>query len=364
MMVFALSSVLFAQKLVYSPDGRSIAAAWKLDFNIGSDATQYIIFDAATGKIKTTADLNVPADFLVYGRDGRSLVAADRLILEHIFIDEKGKAAFKYVSSKPAEIDDENQRLVNSDMIGVAISADGKRLYKILPNFLDVYTYPEMQPIASEKKQYLPGDDKFENRFIGISPDAGLIAEERFEGNESFLFITDTAKKVSEKFVKFEMLPDNTVPRQAVVFSENKSTMMLRTYEGRELRSRLSFWDVKTKKQLTVFGNELLDLYETESPNFYLINEAVLSPDGTKAAIRFDAVREGSGIATFIEIIDLKTNKTATIETTTSDLGRDFEAMAFSPDSKQLATFSTVLKPGTLEPKLEIWNAATAKKIR
>lgn len=366
-LVIAFVSAGFSQKIAYSSDGRSIAALWTLDFSFSTDVTQILIYDAATAKIKTHAETFLPIQHMVYAPDGRSIIYADRLLLETILFDAKGEAKLGHgpISSAAGLIDLEDQALVHSDMIGIAMSADGKKLYKILSKFLNVYTYPELKPIASERKQLLPTDkDGFENSFIGISPDGSLIAEERFEGSRSSLFVTKTASKSSDKIFEFEPLDDSTFSRQSVTFSNDGSTLMLRTFNSLGTLSKLTLWDIKTKKNLEVFQNDVLDLYKPEKPNFYMIEETALSPNGRFYAVSFTAIPDDGGMHTFIVIKDLKMNKSVVIKTLPGELRRDFESLAFSQNSKQLATLSTELKRGSLQPKLEIWNVESGMSIK
>lgn len=64
-----------------------------------------------------------------------------------------------------------------------------------------------------------------------------------------------------------------------------------------------------------------------------------------------------------IALFDITTQETSFIKVK-AEMGLNFaEALVFSPDSKKLATLSSVISRASLVPRVEIWNVEDGKKI-
>lgn len=353
-----------AQMIEYSPDGQTIAVNWKLDFSVGNDISQFLIYDAKLGKIKSFLNTEELANRMLFSSDSKQLIFAERLILEKAGFNAKGEFVIleNPISIENSSIDRKNQDFVNSELLGIALTADGKTIYKIYPNFLTAFSFPDFKHLpAKDRVIELKEATTTQNNFVGISRDARFIVESEYKGNKSALLVKESGKPdIQFDFLTIE--EGGEFPTLTVSISQNNEVLMVRSENTSGIYSQVGFWDLKTKKFI---GNLEIPFLDDDSENqFYMIDSAVISPDGKKAAARFDSFDKDSQEVSMIAVFDIPTKKTAYISVKKQADVRFAEAMVFIPDSKNLATLSSVLARASFAPRVEIWNIDDGKKLK
>lgn len=358
-----LVSNLSAQKLEYSRDGQTLAVNWAIDIVSGDDFSQFLLYDVKTGKLKSSLNSAETPNSVIFSNDSKTLVIGERLLLEKIGTDENGKLSLleNPVSIENLSIDRKFQDQINADFLGLALSPDGKTLYKLFPNFLNAYTFPDLK-FQPEKSRAIKLNEKttFHEHFIAISPDASVVVESEYAKMPSLVIkengkpAVKTALTKNEEGTAFEDLRGT--------ISQNNETLMLKSTDNAGLYWQISFFDLKKHALIGVFSTEAFGtIYEN---NLFPVEIAAISPNGKKAAINYKSYDEDGETLFVTEIYDIAAKKSVSFEVKSADYMRFAESIAFSPDSKQIATLSTKSAPGSIATKVQIWDAETGKLIR
>lgn len=353
-----------AQTITFSPDAQSIAVNWFIDLPAGADASQFIVYDVKLGKPKSFFNYEFQSKFLAFAPDSKSFVFADRLLLEKAVLNPKGEflLADNLQSISNFAVDRKNQDEVNSDMIGFAVAPDGKILYKVFPNFLTAFSLPDLKHLPEKSRSItLPDEGKPQRNFAAISSDARFVIETEFTETQASLIIKESGK-TDAKIKLLETEAGGELPTFHFSVSGNNEVLMVRTENVAELNSQIEFWDLKTKKSLGKMPIPMLD--EVSENQFYSIDSAVISPDGKKAAARFDFTDKDAKFISVIAIYDAVSKKTNYINVKKDEYIKFADALAFSPDSKQIATLSSVLGRGCFAQRVELWNTEDGKKLK
>lgn len=361
LLIFAVN--INAQTIAYSPDGQTIAVNWVIDFAVSNDLSQFLVYDAKTGKLKSWLNTQETPNNIIFSPDSKSLIMAERLLLEKAGFNAKGDFSILDNPKSTANllVDRKNQEEINSSLLGVAFSADGSTVYKLYPNFLTAYSFPELNHLPA-KSRFIELTDKTkpEYHFVGISKDARFIVESEYIGNKSALVVKE-AGKPNVKIDLGEYKDEDAFPNLTASISQNNEILMLRSEYVTDLASQVGFWDLKTKKFI---GNLLIPMLDAESKDqTYRIDAVIISPDGKKSAAKFDAVDEKAQEVSMIAIFDIPTKKTSYVIVKKEDDRRFAEAMSFSSDSKNIVTLSSVLSRASFTPVIEIWNTEDGKKL-
>ncbi len=366
LLILLFSALSFhAQKIEYSRDGQTLAVNWVIDFSYGEDVSQFLFYDTKSGKVRSSLNaLEIPHS-LIFSTDSKNLIFAERLILEKIGFNERGEPQISENQNTfdNFAIDRKNQEKINSDFLALALSPDGKTVYKMFPNFLNAYTFPDFKH-QSEKSRFLELKEasEIQNEFVGISRDASIVIEVEYEGDKSALVIKETGKPDAKiELSKIEGSRDGFL-RLSAVISQNNEILMLRSINDSRNHSQIAFWNLKNKTLIGTFSVPLLD--KDFANQFYPLDLVAISPDGKKAAAKFEAVDENVQNVSMVAIYDIAAKRSVFIKTKKENGLRFAEAVAFSPDSKNLATLSGVLSRASFAPRVEIWNAEDGKKIR
>lgn len=360
-----LVSNLSAQKIEYSRDGSTLVANWVVDVSAGEDFSQFLFFDTKTGKLKSSFNSAEMPNSILFSNDSKTLVIGERLLLEKIGVDASGKYALldNPVSIENFSVDRKFQDEINASFLGLALSPDGKTLYKLFPNFLNAYSFPDLkfQPEKSRELKLIDGA-RAQNHFLAISRDGSLVVESEYAGNKAALVFKENGKRTAKAELSEINEEEEEFPYISGIISQNNATLLLRSTLDSGATSLTGFWDLKKHISLGNFSHPLL---EEGAENEYLqIDSIAISPDGKKAAMSFKTFDEKSNPVSVAAVYDIASKESVDVRVKSEDNLRFAESIAFSPDSKQLATLSTVLMPGKLASKVQIWDAETGKLIR
>lgn len=359
-----LVSNLSAQKIEYSRDGQTLVANWVIDVAVGDDFSQFLFYDAKTGKLKSSLDLRETPNSILFSNDAKTLVIGERLLLEKIGIDASGKLSLldNPVSIENLSIDQKFQDEINADFLGLAISPDGKTLYKLFPNFLNAYSFPDLkfQPEKSRSIK-LREEHKSQNNFLAISRDGSVVVESEYTEESTAMVVKETGK-VPAKIELLRVQKDDALPTFSGIVSQNNETLLLKSSYNSGISFHIGFWDLKKHRSLGKFSLPPRD--SAQEDQGYMIDAATISPDGKKAAMSFSGIWEDTQSVSMVVVYDIATKKSIMIKEKSETGLRFAESLAFGPDSKQLATLSTVLTPGKLVSRVQIWDAQTGKLIR
>lgn len=359
-----LVSNLSAQKIEYSRDGHALVVNWVINVAVGDDFSQFLVYDTKTGKLKSSFNLRETPNSMILSNDSKTLVIGERLLLEKIGIDQNGKSALleNPVSTENLLIDSKFQDEINADFLGFAMSPDGKTLYKLFPNFLNAYSFPDLkfQPEKSRAIKLREGDAP-QNNFLAISRDGSVVVESEYADESAALVVKENGKSAA-KIELLKVKAGEALPVVSGIISQNNETLLLRSTFNSGISSQITFWDLKKQAALGTFTSSFLD--RGQENQFHMYNVAAISPDGKKAAANFDTFDDESQAVSLVAVYDIAAKKSVSITVKTEEGLRFAEAIAFSPDSKQIATLSTVLLPGSLAARIQIWDAETGKLIR
>lgn len=369
--VFLLLTTLFfvsdltAQKIEYSRDAATLAVNWVLDAAVGDDFSQFLFFDAKTGKLKSSFNTTEIPNSIIFSNDSKTLVIGERLLLEKIGADASGKYSIldNLLTTENFLIDRKFQEEINAEFLGLAISPDGKTLYKLFPNFLNAYSFPDLkfQPEKSRALKLVEGA-KAQNHFLAVSRDGSLVVESEYAGNDSALIFKENGKQTAKLPLSKISEEESEFPFVSGAISQNNETLLLRSTFDSNVTSQISFWDLKKRVSLGNFTHLLLE--ENSEKEFFMLDAAAISPDGKKAAISFKTFDEKSFPVSVVAVFDIASKKSVDVRVKSENGLRFAESIAFSPDSKQIATLSTALIPGSISAKIQIWDAETGKLIR
>jgi len=358
-----LVSDLSAQKIEYSRDGQTLAVNWAIDIAAADDFSQFLLYDVKTGKLKSSFNSTETPKSMIFSNDSKTLVIGERLLLEKIGIDKSEKLSLSEnpVSIENLSIDRKFQDQINADFLGFALSPDGKTLYKLFPNFLNAYTFPDLK-FQPEKSRAIKLNEKakFHEHFIAVSSDASVVVESEYAKVPS-LVIKETGKPAAKTALTKN---ENGEPFEDLrgTISQNNETLMLKSTDNAGLYWQIGFFDLKKHALLGVFSTEAFGTnYEN---NLYPIENAAISPNGKKAAINYKSYDEDGETLSVTEIYDIAAKESVSFDVKLADYLRFAESIAFSPDSKQVATLSTKSASGSITTKVQIWDAETGKLIR
>jgi WD40 repeat protein len=351
-----------AQSLAYSPNGRTLAANWLLDFDFKMDLSQIIVYDAQTGKLKSSLNAIESPTHIIFSPDGKTITYAGKIALDKIGFDANDLPDIlpNANSSENFSRDMNEQRNNTVDFFGVAFSSDGKTLYKLHAYNLNAYTYPELKFLPAKSRELkVDPDAPVWTEFVALGEN-GSIIEAEHKKPEITLIVTPPQGEAARFKLPYK-IEDTDFPRISAVVSRNGETMAVRYGKDGGSDKQITFWDLKNRKQLGVFTVAALDKHSEN--NFYMVDSFAVSPDGRKIAARFLAAGDDAK-KTHVIVRDVLTRKESLIEFENED-GSDFaETFVFSPDSKHLATLSTVLSPASFAPRVQIWDVETGKLIR
>ena len=116
---------LNAQTLRFSSDGKTLAANWEISYG-NENVSQFILFDAQSGKIKSSfnADGNGLNDPMFgFAGGNQELLVADRNGISILTL-----TADNQIESEEFETEFNNYE---KNLVGIAPSADGKIYYKV-----------------------------------------------------------------------------------------------------------------------------------------------------------------------------------------------------------------------------------------
>lgn len=364
LLIILFSAYSSGQTISFSPDAQTIAVNWFIDLPAGADVSQFIIYDVKLGKSRSFFNYEFPAKFLAFAPDSKSFVFANRLLLEKAVLNPKGEFSLSenLQSIENFAVDRKNQDEVNSDLIGFAVAPDGKVLYKVFPNFLTAFSIPELKYLPEKSRSIpLPQEGKPQRNFAALSRDARFLVETEFTETQVSLIVKENGKP-DAKIELFETEAGGGFPNFHLSVSQINEVLLVRTENVLELRSQIEFWDLKTKKSL---GKMLIPMLDEESPDrFYAIDSVIISPNGKKAAARFDFTDKDGKYISIVALFDSISKKTNYITVKKDEYLNFAEAFSFSPDSKQIVTLSSVSSRGCFAPRVELWNAEDGKKLK
>lgn len=282
LLIFSINAA--AQKIEYSRDASTIAVNWVIDVAVGDDFSQFLFYDTKTGKLKSSFNSTEIPNSIIFSNDSKTLVIGERLLLEKIGIDASGKYALleNPVSTENFLVDRKFQDEINAEFLGLAISPDGKTLYKLFPNFLNTYSFPDLkfQPEKSRALKLIE-DAKAHNHFLAVSRDGSLVVESEYEGNKSALVFKENGKQTAKtQLPKINDDDEDEFPFISGVISQNNETLLLRSTFDSNVTSQIGFWDLKKHVSLGNFTHPLLE--ESSEKEFFMIDSAAISPDGKK----------------------------------------------------------------------------------
>lgn len=364
LLIFSINAA--AQKIEYSRDASTIAVNWVIDAAVGDDFSQFLFYDTKTGKLKSSFNSTEIPNSIIFSNDAKTLVIGERLLLEKIGADASGKYSIleNPLTTENFLVDRKFQDEINAEFLGLAISTDGKTLYKLFPNFLNAYSFPDLkfQPEKSRALKLIE-DAKAQNHFLAVSRDASLVIESEYEGNKSALVFKENGKQTAKtELPKINDDDEDEFPFISGIISQNNETLLLRSTFDSNVTSQIGFWDLKKHASLGNFTHPLLE--ESSEKEFFMIDAAAISPDGKKAAVSFKTFDEKSFPVSVVAVFDIASKKSVDVRVKSENGLRFAEAIAFSPDSKRLATLSTILMPGSLAAKVQVWDAETGKPVR
>lgn len=358
-------SDLAAQKIEYSRDASTLAVSWVIDAAVGEDFSQFLFYDAKTGKLKSSFNTTEMPNAMIFSGDSKTLVIGERLLLEKIGVDQSGKYSIldNLLTTENFLVDRKFQEEINAEFLGFALSPDGKTLYKLFPNFLNAYSFPELkfQPEKSRALKLVEGA-KTQNHFLAVSRDGSLVVESEYSGNSSALVIKENGRQTAKLPLSEINAEEEEFPFVSGIISQNSETLLLRSTFNSNVTSQLAFWDLKKRASLGKFSHPLLEVGSDE--DFFMLDSAAISPDGKKAAVSFKTFDEKSNPVSVVAVYDIASKTSIDVRVKSENGLRFAQAVAFSPDSKQIATLSTVLVPGSLAAKIQVWDAQTGKSVR
>lgn len=353
------ASLARAQKIQYSPDGNSIGVTRRVKFANDSELFQFILFNEKTGSVTSEFVFeNAVSDFMFHP-NGKELIYSDRLTLDRLLINEKnGILEAKNLNSfDNYTLEMSLQDKVNDDYLDTVLCRDSKKVIKIYTDHFLTFTYPDLKNLPAESRSYLPNStDSVSKQFIAISPDCSVLIESETTSDRSTL----VTKKQGQKEIKTVLpaMEDNGFIVGKI--SRNNQTLILERALGAGFERQVSFYDLTTGKLTFEFN---FDAIESHGNNIYNITLSEVSPDGKKAALRFEGFEKGEQTQ-ILFLVDLTTRKVMAINREKSVNKQLAEAAVFSPDSTKLATLSTVVVKTAVVQKVEIWSAADGKKLK
>jgi len=360
--LFVLFNLAFeskAQKIQYSPDGNTIAITRKVKFANEKALYQFILFNEKAGTLISDFNFESSVSDFFFSPNGKDVIYSDRLTLEKLQIDEKNKIeiAENLNAFNNSSLEMSLQGKVNDEYLDTALCRDNKKLVKIYSHHFLTYSYPDFENIPTETRSYLPNKgNTISKQFVALSPDCSIVAESVTANGKSTLII----KKQGEKEIR-TVLPEMDDEGFIIgKISQNNQTLILERLFGAGFERHISFYDLTTGKLLFVFN---YDSIESQRENVYQINLADISPDGKKAAIRFEGLEKEEQVQ-ILFLVDIVGRKVTALNKEMRVTKQFGEAAVFSPDSTKLATLSTVVEKANVAQKIEIWNVADGKKIK
>lgn len=348
-LIITISTVYFnAQTLHFSSDGKTLAANWEIGYG-NENVSQFILFDAASGKVKSTfnADANGLNDAIFnFSLGNQGLIVADR----------NGISVLKLTADNQIELEEFETEFGNyeKNLVGITPSTDGKIYYKVYSDELIGYDILSKKAIPGEAKKPVKKDSEF------LALKGNLLVEYENTEQEQFLIIHNLATKKSQKIKLPYGFEKEKKVKFDVQFSENLERMAVQ-YEVDEEKSQISVWDLKNSSSIAIFS--VASLKEKNANDFYPVETFAFSPDGKKLAVKIHE-RFDEDMENLLFLWDVATKKetlTAAKKYSVEEFAGDF---IFSPDSKHLAVASQVILPASLALKIQILDANTGISIR
>lgn len=352
--IFIFSAIFFAnaQGIKYSPDGKTLAVNFPVSFSNDKNVQHIIFFDTASGKIKTSVNLT---DFrrgkLLFTNSGQNLLIADHTDTKNIKLTADNKAEAVQFGDSTADYDNE--------LVSLALSADGKILYKLYSNKLVAYNF--LLQTAREDSNKLVAEiaaENSKNTFLAISPNGNIVVEYRKKGTEHSLAVHDSAAK-TEKIIKLPYdYAENDAANFSAEISENGERLVLKT--EREEKSPLTVWNLKTGVQIGTFS-----FAESESVNASGENQIknfIISSDGKKIAVKIGEKYDDNNDTIVLWNTETKKDTIAEVKRFSEEFF--VKNFVFSPDSNTLTVFSEVLLPNIFSAKVQFLDGLTGKFLR
>ena len=351
-LIITVSAVfLNAQSLRFSPDGKTLGANWILPFGDYTKINQILMFDTASGKVKfsfNTNDTNLESAMFIFTPGNQGVMIGER----------DGVSTLKMTADNQISNEEfENEFNYDKDFISMALSADGKFLYKVYADELIAYNLLTKKAVPEEGKK--PSTNTG-NQFLAIHPNGRLLVEYQKKGRQHSLIIHNLVTKKSQIIELPYGYEEDKKAKFDVQFSENGERLAVEC-EVDEEKSQITVWDLKSGLSQGTFS--VSSLKEDNATDFYAIEKFAFSPDGKKLAVK---INDGfnDDLKNLLFLWDIQTKK----ETLTQAKKYSEEIFAdqftFSPDSKQLAISSQILLPMSLSLKIQFIDADTGSSIR
>ena len=263
---------LNAQTLRYSSDGKTLAANWNITFGEYENVSQFILFDAESGKIKWSfnADANGLNDAMFnFVPRNQGLLVGDRNGTSLLTLTADNKAYSEEFESKLNNYE--------KNLVGVALSADGKIYYKVYSDEVIGYDTLSKKTIPAEAKKPVRKDAEF------IAVEGSLLVEYENIVQDQSIVIHNLATKKSQKIKLPYADGKEKKVKFDVQFSENGERMAVE-YEVNEEKSQISVWDLKSGSSIAIFS--VASLKEENAKDFYPVKNFAFSPDGKKLAVK------------------------------------------------------------------------------
>jgi WD40 repeat protein len=351
LIVIVSAVFLNAQSLRFSSDGKTLGANWILPFGDYTKINQILMFDTASGKVKfsfNADDSNLEKAMFIFTPGNQGVIVGER----------DGSSTLKITADNQISNEDfESESKYDKDFIGIALSADGKFLYKVYADELIAYNLLTKKAVPEEGKKpsVNPG-----NQFLAIDSGGRFLVEYQKRGKEYSLLIHNLETKKMQAIKLPYNFEDDKKIKIDVQFSENGDRIAVEC-EVDEEKSQITVWDLKSGLSQGNFS--VSSLKEDNPTDFYPVEKIAFSPDGKKLAVK---INDGfnDDLKNLLFLWDVSTKK----ETLTGAKKYSEEIFAdqftFSPDSKHLAISSQIILPTSLSLKIQFIDANTGSFIR
>lgn len=355
LIILATSIFAGAQSLKYSADGNTLAVDLTINFFDYKTVSQFIFFDAASGKIKSSANVSssdMEDPKMVFSMN-QNLIISDKSDVSTIKMSADNKTEIK-------EIFEESDNY-QKEFIDLGISDDGRMLFKLFSDELKVYNLLSQKALPeSGKKISAPDAEITKAEFLAFGQNGQILVELQRKGKELVLIIHNSAVKTAPVKIK---LPYDFADDEAdftAQISKNGETLALKCAKRYD-NAQITLWDLKTGAALGTFALPSLETEKTD--DFYPIKNFAVSPDGRKIAVKINDEYDEQ-LQNLLVLWDAATKKEKIAEARKYSEEDFAVGIAFSPDSKTCAISSEVLLPNLLSVKIQLLDAGSGKFIR